>query len=67
MEAKCAELTQAIEQQLNRATDIFYGEVANVFHPLEAFCTAQRRQIEPSLQRAAELQRKLDALAPRLG
>jgi GTPase Era involved in 16S rRNA processing len=67
MERKCAELTQAIEQQLNRAIDIFYSEVANVFHPLEAFCTVQRRQIEPGLRRAEELQGKLDALAPRLG
>jgi GTPase SAR1 family protein len=67
METKCSELTQAIEQQLNRAVDLFYNEVATAFHPLEAFCIAQRRQIEPVLHRAEELQDKLDTLAARLG
>jgi hypothetical protein len=67
MEAKCSELTEAIEQHLNRAIDLFYNDVATAFHPMEAFSTAQRRQIEPALQRAEELQGKLDALAARLG
>jgi len=67
MEAKCSELTEAIEQHLNRAVDLFYNDVATAFHPMEAFCIAQRRQIEPALQRAEELQGKLDALAARLG
>jgi GTPase Era involved in 16S rRNA processing len=67
MEAKCSELTEAIEQHLNRAVALFYNDVATAFHPMEAFCIAQRRQIEPALQRAEELQGKLDALAARLG
>ena len=67
MEAKCSELTEAIEQHLNRALDLFYNDVATAFHPMEAFCIAQRRQIEPALQRAEDLQGKLDALAARLG
>src|SRR5207249_5950365 len=67
METKCSELMQAIEQQLNRAVDLFYNEVATAFHPLEAFCITQRRQIEPALQRTEELEHKLDALASRLG
>jgi GTPase SAR1 family protein len=67
METKCAELTEAIEQQLNRAIDYFYREVTVAFHPLEAFCLAQRRQIEPVLNRAEELKGNLDALASRLG
>jgi GTPase SAR1 family protein len=66
METKCSELVEAIEQQLNRAVELFYNEVATAFHPLEAFCIAQRRQIEPSLQRAEELERKFDVLAARL-
>jgi hypothetical protein len=66
METKCVELTQAIEQQLNRAIELFYNEVATAFHPLEAFCIAQRRDIEPVLQRAEELGRNMDALASRL-
>jgi GTPase Era involved in 16S rRNA processing len=65
METKCQELTQAIEQQLNRAVELFYNEVATAFHPLEAFCIAQRREIEPVLQRAEELRRIMDALASR--
>jgi GTPase Era involved in 16S rRNA processing len=65
METKCQELTQAIEQQLNRAVELFYNEVATAFHPLEAFCIAQRREIEPVLQRAEELRRNMDALASR--
>lgn len=66
METKCVELTQAIEQQLNRAVELFYSEVATAFHPLEAFCIAQRRDIEPVLQRAEELGRYMDSLASRL-
>jgi GTPase SAR1 family protein len=66
MGTKCGELVQAIEQQLTRAVDLFYTEVATAFHPLEAFCIAQRREIEPTLHRAEDLERKFDALAARL-
>jgi GTPase Era involved in 16S rRNA processing len=66
MEAKCSDLTKAIEDQLKRAVDLFYNDVATAFHPLEAFCIAQRREIEPALHRAEELRHKLDALGARL-
>jgi hypothetical protein len=56
METKRAELTSAIEQQLNQAIDLFYKEVATAFQPLAAFCVAQRRVHEPHLKRAEELQ-----------
>jgi GTPase Era involved in 16S rRNA processing len=67
MGTKCSELIQAIEQQLNRAIDLFYAEVSVAFQPLTAFCVAQRRQYEPLLQRADDLRGKFDALAQRLG
>ena len=66
MEIKCSDLTKAIEDQLRRAVESFYHEVATAFHPLEAFCIAQRREIEPALHRAEELEHKLDALGSRL-
>ena len=66
MEAKRVELFQAIEQQLNHAIDLFYKEASTAFQPLAAFCAAQRRMHEPSLQRAEELQQKLAGLNSRL-
>ena len=66
METKCGELVQAIEQQMARAIDLFYAEVATAFHPLQAFCMAQRRQFEPLLQRTEELRRTFDALTSRI-
>ena len=66
MEAKRVELIQAIEQQLNHAIDLFYKEASTAFQPLAAFCAAQRRMHEPSLQRAEELQQKLAGLNSRL-
>ena len=66
METRCCDLTKAIEDQLKRAVDIFYNDVATAFHPLEAFCIAQRREIEPALDRAEELRHNLDALGARL-
>ena len=66
METKCGELVQAIEQQMARAIDLFYAEVATAFHPLQAFCMAKRRQFEPLLQRTEELRRTFDALTSRI-
>jgi hypothetical protein len=67
MQAKCVELVQTIEQQLARAVDLFYAEVTAAFQPLQAFCIAQRRQYEPSLERTEELRKIFEALAARLG
>jgi hypothetical protein len=66
MEAKCSELVQAVEQQLNRAIELFYGEITTAFQPLAAFCVAQRRIYEPILQRADELKVAFDRLAAEL-
>ena len=67
MATKCSDLVKAIEQQLARAIDVFYAEVASAFHPLQAFCTAKRKQFEPSLQRTEELKRTFEALNARIG
>jgi hypothetical protein len=66
METKCVELVKAIEEQLTRAIDLFYTEVASAFDPLEAFCIAQRRQFEPLLQRTDDLRKTFEALKVRL-
>jgi GTPase Era involved in 16S rRNA processing len=67
MTGKCRDLVKAIEQQLAGAIDVFYAEVASAFHPLQAFCTAKRKQFEPSLQRTEELKRTFEALNARIG
>jgi GTPase Era involved in 16S rRNA processing len=67
MEIKCSELVKAVEEQLNRAIELFYGEITIAFQPLAAFCVAQRRIYEPILQRADELKIALDRVAAELG
>lgn len=67
MEAKCGELSRAVEQQLKRAVDNFYQQILTAFNPLAAFCVSQRRIFEPLLVRATELEQQFDALGPRLG
>ncbi len=67
MEAKCAELSKAIEQQLNHAIALFYKEVATAFQPLAIFCLTQRRTYEPLLKRAKEVQETFENLKARIG
>jgi hypothetical protein len=67
MSAKCVELVEAIEKQLQRAVDLFYQEITTAFQPLAAFCLAQRRIHEPLLARADEVQTRLDGLRSALG
>jgi GTPase SAR1 family protein len=67
MEAKGAELVQAIEQQLKHATELFYKEISTAFQSLAVFCVAQRQTCEPLLNRAKELQRTFNSLKSPLG
>jgi GTPase SAR1 family protein len=67
MDVKCAELLQAVEEQLKRAIDVFYKEIVVAFEPLAAFCAAQRRIYQPLLERARELQAHFDGLLSRVG
>ena len=66
MESKCSELTQLIQQQLDHAVDLFYAQIDAAFQPLAAFHTARRREYEPLVHRAEEVQKKFDTLAARL-
>jgi hypothetical protein len=66
MESKCTEVTELIEQQLRHAVEIFYREITLAFQPLAAFCETRRREFEPQLATANELQQKLNALGARL-
>ena len=67
MESRCAELLQAIEQQLRQAIDLFYRDVSATFQPLAAFCLVQRRLHEPQLGRAEALREKFDAVKNQIG
>lgn len=67
MNAKCAELVTAVQQQLERAADLFYQEITTAFQPLSAFCVSQRRLHQPLLTRAEELQTRFHSLESALG
>jgi hypothetical protein len=67
MKGKCIELVRTVEEQLARSIQLFYAEVAATFHPLEAFCVAQRRQYEPAEKRIEELHRTFQELTSRIG
>ena len=67
MDAKRAELTSAIEQQMEHAIEVFYREIASAFEPLAAFCTTERKRYEPLLQRVDELKQTITRMKSRLG
>jgi small GTP-binding protein len=62
MEAKREELIAAIDQQLQHAIDLFYGEIASVFQPLRAFCASERKRYDPLLNRVREIEKTLAQL-----
>jgi hypothetical protein len=66
MEAKRKELVGAVEQKMQQAVDVFYGEIEAAFQPLAAFCTAERKRYEPLLRRIDELKQTFGGLKPRL-
>ncbi len=66
MEAKREELIAAIEQQLNHAVDLFYAEIGAVFHPLRAFCAAERKRYDPLLERVREIEKSFAQLSAEL-
>jgi acyl-CoA reductase-like NAD-dependent aldehyde dehydrogenase len=67
METRRRELTQAIEQQMEHAIDLFYKEITVAFDPLIAFCTTERQRYEPLRSRAEKLMGTVDNLAARIG
>ena len=66
MEAKREELVAAIEQQLRHAIDLFYAEIASIFQPLRAFCTAERRRYDPLLERVRAIEKTFAQLTGEL-
>lgn len=67
MSAKRVELTNAIEQQMKNAIDLFYKEISTAFQPFAAFCTTERKRYEPLVSRVQELKQTFTALKGRLG
>jgi hypothetical protein len=67
MDAKRTELTNAIEQQMEHAIELFYKEIATAFEPLAAFCTTERKRYEPLLNRVDELKQTITTMKSRLG
>jgi small GTP-binding protein len=62
MEFKREELVAAIEQQLQHAVDLFYGEIDALFQPLRAFCAAERKRYDPFLARVRESEKSFGQL-----
>ncbi len=66
LDERRAHLLETIEEKLNHSIDLFYKEIRTAFEPLEAFYFAQRKALEPILQRTTELEEKVGDLHLRL-
>jgi small GTP-binding protein len=66
MESKRNELINAIENQITHAVEIFYAEIDAAFQPLRTFCTLQREQHQPLIDRVDALESAFEQLRPRL-
>ncbi len=66
MREKCTELTKAIERQLRSSIELFYAEIAAAFQPVQAFCTAKRKELEPAQQAVEELKQTFDSLGQKV-
>ncbi len=66
MDVKRAELTHAIERQMQHAIELFYKEISTAFQPLAAFCQNERKRYEPLLSRIEELKQSFKSLKSRL-
>ena len=67
MNEKREAMTQAIEDHLRHAVKRFFVELEQLFQPLEAFCAAQKKMVEPSLASVREMEVKLGKCAASLG
>ncbi len=67
METKRAQLTGAIEGQMEHAIDLFYKEISNAFQSLAIFCSTERTRYEPLLKRVEGLKQSFSSLKNRLG
>lgn len=66
MDMKRAELTRAIEGQMQHAIDLFYAEISGAFQPLAVFCETERKRYEPLVSRVDELKQTFSLLKSRL-
>lgn len=67
MNEKRESMIQAIEDHLRHAVRRFYVELEQIFQPLEAFCAAQKKTVEPSLATVRDLEAKFGKCAATLG
>ncbi|MDQ3119622.1 MAG: dynamin family protein [Verrucomicrobiota bacterium] len=67
METKRAQLTGAIEGQMEHAIDLFYKEISIAFQSLAIFCSTERTRYEPLLKRVEGLKQSFSSLKNRLG
>ena len=66
MAAKREELTHAIEDLITQAIDVFYQKAAQVYAPLESFCSVQEERYRPVLGQVENLERSFEKIAARL-
>lgn len=67
MTEKRETMVRAIEDHLRHAVKRFYVELEQIFRPMEAFCEAQKKEVEPSLATVRDLEARLGKCAASLG
>ena len=60
-------MTQSIDDHLRHALKRFYQELEQTFQPLEAFCTAQKKVLDPLIARVRELEETLSKCGAGIG
>jgi hypothetical protein len=66
MTEKREAMVRAVEDHLRHAVKRFYVELEQIFQPMEAFCEAQNKEVEPSLSAVRELDARLGKCAASL-
>ena len=67
MNGKREAMMLAIDEHLRHAVKCFYGELEQMFQPIEAFSEAQKKTLDPSLSAVRDLEIKLSRCAASLG
>ena len=60
-------MVRSIDEHLRHALRRFYLELEQTFQPLEAFCTAQKKVLDPLIARVRKLEDTLGQCAAGLG
>ena len=66
MEAKREELTRIIGDLVAQAIDVFYQKSAQVYQPLETFCSVQAERYQPMVERVEALEKSFNKISVRL-